>query len=205
MNPPSPSVWSLCRRIALACLALATMLACQNRQGAEPSPSHSDRLASHQTSPQGQSDTPMARLYALDTRRPVPLQPMMAWHQKQTMMQHLVAIEQISSGLAGQDWNAVAEAAATIGSSPQMQQMCQHMGEGADGFTDMGLEFHRRADQIGAAAKLQDGPGVLRALSSTLQACNNCHSTFRQDVVDAATWQAQTGMDHDPFPTHHGH
>lgn len=141
---------------------------------------------------------PLEELAAMDTRRPVPLQPMMAWHQKQNMMEHLVAIQRITDALAREDWEGVAEASALIESSPQMQRMCEHMGAGADGFTELALDFHRRADAIGTAARAQDGAAVLRATSNTLQACTSCHATYRQDVVDAATWQARTGSSHDP-------
>ncbi len=129
----------------------------------------------------------------LDHRRPVPLQPMMAWHQKQNMMDHLVAIEGITDGLAREDWEAISRASARIESSQQMQRMCEHMGSGAEGFTELALEFHRRADAIGVAARAHDGPGVLQATATTLQACTSCHSQFRQDVVDAETWQERTG------------
>jgi hypothetical protein len=144
----------------------------------------------------------MAELSALDQRRPVPLQPMMAWHQKQNMMEHLVAVQRITAGLAAEDWEEISAASALIESSPQMQQMCQHMGAGADGFTELALEFHRRADAIGKAARAQDGAEVLRATSNTLEACTGCHATFRQDVVDPATWQARTGQAHDPASMH---
>ncbi len=148
---------------------------------------------------------PIEALAAMDPRRPVPLQPMMAWHQKQNMMEHLVAVQRITEALAREDWGAIAEASALIESSPQMQQMCRHMGAGADGFTDLALDFHRRADRIGVAARAQDGPGVLRATADTLEACTTCHATYRQEVVDAATWQARTGSDHDPATVHGGH
>lgn len=148
---------------------------------------------------------PYAELAAMDTRRPVPLQPMMAWHQKQNMMEHLVAIERITGALAREDWEGVAAASALIETSPQMQQMCQHMGAGAEGFTELALDFHRRADAIGVAARAQDATAVLHATSNTLQACTSCHATFRQDVVDAATWQARTGSAHNPSQMHGGH
>ncbi len=141
---------------------------------------------------------PIAELAALDGRRAVPLQPMMAWHQKQNMMEHLVAIQRITDGLAREDWEAVAAASALIETSPQMQRMCEHMGAGAEGFTALALEFHRRADAIGTAARAHDGSAVLRATAHTLEACTSCHAGFRQDVVDAATWQARTGSAHDP-------
>ena len=166
---------------------------CQNK---EPTP------AAVQEQPQPPSASgacqPMEELAGLDHRTPVPLQPMMAWHQKQNMMEHLVAIQRITDGLAREDWEEVASASALIESSPQMQQMCQHVGAGAEGFTEMALDFHRRADAIGEAARAHDSAAVLRATANTLQACTGCHAAFRQEVVDPATWRARTGQAHDP-------
>jgi hypothetical protein len=144
----------------------------------------------------------MQEMAKLDQRAAVPLQPMMAWHQKQSMMEHLVAIQRITDGVAREDWDEVANAAALIETSPQMQQMCQHMGAGAEGFTEMALDFHRRADAIGEAARAHDGAAALHATSHTLQACTQCHASFRQEVVNAATWRARTGQAHDPALMH---
>lgn len=123
---------------------------------------------------------------------------MMAWHQKQNMMQHLVAIQRIVGAVAQEDWAEIASASSLIESSPQMQQMCQHMGAGAEGFTDKALDFHSRADAISEAARAKDGVAVLKATAHTLQACTSCHATFRQEIVDAETWQDRTGSSHNP-------
>jgi hypothetical protein len=133
-------------------------------------------------------------LAALDDRAPVPLEPMMAWHQKQQMQDHLKAVQRIVDGAARGDWEAVAAAGAQIGSSPEMQQTCERMGAGAPGFTELALEFHRRADAIGEAAKTHDTAAVLRATSYALQACTECHGKYRQDVVDAQGFQDRTGL-----------
>jgi hypothetical protein len=86
-----------------------------------------------------------------------------------------------------------------------MQQMCEHMGAGADGFMEMALDFHRRADAIGEAADARDAQAVLRATSNTLQACTSCHSTYRQEIVDAEAWTSRTGQTHDPSMMHGAH
>ena len=127
-------------------------------------------------------------LARMDPRTPVPLQPMMAWHQKQNMMQHLVAIQQVSEALSIENWAAVEKAAKSIGYSDSMATMCRHMGAGAKGFTDLALTFHRRADTIAEAARKRDTKAVLKATAHTLKACTTCHATYRQDVVDAPTW-----------------
>ncbi len=150
------------------------------------------------SAPASQPTDAHAALAAMDPRKPVPLQPMMAWHQKQNMMQHLVAVRRITDGAARKDWAEIAAAAKLIESSPEMRMMCDHMGLGAPGFTEMALDFHRRADAIGVAAKAQDRDAVLAALANTLQACTDCHAAWRQEVVDAATWQQRTGSDHVP-------
>ena len=184
---------------SLALLSLLLLGACNSKNAAKP-----DDTAVARTMVASSACQPMAELGEFDHRRPVPLQPMMAWHQKQNMMEHLVAIQRIAGGLAQEDWEEVAAAAALIETSPQMQQMCQHMGAGAAGFTEMALDFHRRADAIGEAARAHDGPAVLRATSNTLQACTGCHAVFRQVVVHATTWQERTGSVHDPAKGH-GH
>jgi hypothetical protein len=144
----------------------------------------------------------------MDPRTPVPLQPMTAWHQKQNMQEHLVAIERIIKHLLDQDWDKIEVATKLIGSSPQMQMQCQHMGARAKGFTEMALEFHRRADGIGEAARAKDQTAVLRATAHTLETCTGCHAAFKQQLTDAKTWQQLTGSSHQPSGGghhHHGH
>ena len=142
---------------------------------------------------------PQAALDAMDTRAPVPLQPMMAHHQKQQMRGHLEAIEGVVTALAAEDWAAVETAAARIGSSPQMNMTCEHMGAGADGFTAQALDFHRQADTIRAAAQAHDTTAVLQATAQTLSACTGCHRSWKQELVSAEEWSRRTGgqtLDH---------
>lgn len=148
--------------------------------------------------PAAEAADPRVELAKLDTRTPVPLLPRMAWHQKRSMMEHLEAIQGIHEGLAADDFEAVATAASAIASSPSMQMQCEHMGAGAEGFTALALDFHQRADAIVEAARRQDRSAVLEATASTLAACTSCHATYRQDVVDAATYEARTGSSHQP-------
>lgn len=182
-------------RIALPSLVLLPMLAWAEPPASQPTSQPTSQPASQPAASQpiDPNAHPADALAQLDPRKPVPLIPMMAWHQKQNMQQHLQAIERIIAGAAAGDWGAVMVAARTIESSPEMQQMCHHMGMGAEGFTTLALDFHKRADAIRPAAKAQDLKAVLAATANTLQACNGCHSAFRQDVVNRATWQRRTG------------
>jgi hypothetical protein len=145
-----------------------------------------------------------AMLDSMDQRKPVPLVPMMAAHQKQEMRDHLLAVQEIIAAAGKKDFAGVEKAASRIGYSEQMGMMCKHMGAGAKGFTEAALKFHHTADGIGAAAKKQDLAGVMTALSSTLETCTDCHKTYKQQVVDEATWAKLTGQA-SPMSEMHGH
>ena len=61
------------------------------------------------------------------------------------------------------------------------------------GFTEQALRFHHTADKISDAAHQHDMPGVLSALGDTLATCTGCHATFKQRIVDEATWASLAG------------
>lgn len=146
------------------------------------------------TAPEPVAPSAVAVFDSMDTRVPVPLLPVMANHQKQNMREHLSAVEAIVSAIGTKDFDAVSRAAATIGYSEQMGQMCNHMGAGAPGFTEQALRFHHTADKIAEAARGRDMPGVLDALSATLTTCTGCHSVFKQRIVDETTWASLAGQ-----------
>lgn len=208
-GPGSSRLNGLARLLGLA--GLASGLAACNAVApseASPQPGQAEQAPAAQTkterprplsSESEREDDPVDRtsqaqqtLAGLDPRTPVPLHPMMAWHQKQNMMNHLLAVQAITTGLAQNDWAAIADAGRDIGSSQQMQQMCEHMGAATPGFTERALAFHQRADAIVTAAEGKDSAAVLSALAHTLAACTSCHATYRQDVVDLSTWQNLT-------------
>lgn len=162
------------RSIMIACLFLVAA-ACRAKTDAQPAPS---------------AAAPAPRQGQLDDRTPVPLLPMMAQHQKQNMRDHLVAVQEITSAVARNDFEAVGTAVKRIGYSEQMGRMCEHMGSAAPGFTELALEFHHRADAIAAAAKTQDSAAVSSALAETLTVCTTCHARFKQQIVDERTWSA---------------
>ena len=145
--------------------------------------------------------------HQMDTRKPVPLTPMMANHQLQNMRDHLLAVEQIVAAAAKDDFDGIKTAAERIGSSPQMRQMCNHMGAGAPGFTERALGFHETADGIIEAAEDKDREGVMTALSATLNTCTSCHAQYKQQVVPDEVWREKTGMgapSEDMQQMHHG-
>jgi predicted small lipoprotein YifL len=142
------------------------------------------------------SSPAQATLDGFDTRAPVPLLPMMANHQKQSMREHLAAVQAIVAAAAAEDFGAVAQASSRIGYSEQMGQMCSHIGAGAPGFTEQALAFHHAADKIGDAAREHDLHAVLAALSATLTACTGCHAAFKQQVVAELGSESATHATH---------
>ncbi len=159
-------------------LLLVALSACQSSSRQER-PSGAPAAA-----PSVVAESPADELDRLDERRPVPLLPMMANHQKQNMREHLAVVQELVVFTAQRDFAQVALAARRIGYSESMAQMCQHMGAGAPGFTEQALAFHRAADRIADAAKLADSAAVLTALGETLATCTACHATYKQKVVD---------------------
>jgi len=128
----------------------------------------------------------------IDLRTPVPMLPMMAKHQKENMRDHLLAVREIIHALASDDFAAVERAARRIGFSEDKRQMCTHMGAAAPGFTEQALAFHHMADRIAVAARERDRLRVLGQLGATLEICTSCHTTWKQQVVDEATWERLT-------------
>jgi len=159
-------------------LAVTLCLACRAREESRVSPEKTPAPAVAATKP-----SPSEVLDQLDRRRPLPLLPMMAQHQKQNMREHLEAVQAVVAAAAVNDFAKVALAADRMGFSETMGRMCEHMGAGAPGFTEQAIAFHHTADEISTAAKQKDGPGVLGALSKTLTACTSCHETFKQQLV----------------------
>jgi cytochrome c556 len=159
-------------------VAMALCVGCRGATEGEPKPQASARLPVS-LAPASAHEA----LDKLDQRRPVPLLPMMAQHQKQNMREHLEAVQEVVAAAALNDFGKVALAAKRMGFSESMGRMCEHMGAAAPGFTEEALAFHHTADEIAIAAKSQDGAAVLAALSKTLQACTRCHATYKQQLV----------------------
>lgn len=147
------------------------------------------------------AEDPRAEAAALDARTPLPLTPQMAEHQKVQMRDHLVAVSEITAGLAASDWAGVEAAALRLGTSPGSETMCEHMGAGAPGFTERGIGFHTTADGIVGAARAHDGAAVTAALAATLAGCTGCHAEYRQEVVTEAAYAAAAAAAEAPVET----
>lgn len=183
------------RTLARLAPAIALLLGC-SREAPPASPPPATAAPAAATAPAAPAAlTPSAAdmLDGMDKRTAVPLLPMMAHHQKQNMRDHLLAVQEIVAALAIDDFAAIEKSAARIGFSEKEAATCNHMGAGAPAFIEQALAFHRTADGIATAARAKDRKQVLTELGVTLKTCTACHETWKQQVVDAATWQRVTG------------
>ena len=172
-------------RLRYITLGLATALAAC--RGSSAAPAKKDPPA-----PAAKA-APAPTASGLDSRTPLPLTAMMANHQKQEMRDHLRVVQEITAALTKDDFDAVAKSASRIGWSDQQAMMCKHMGAGAPGFAEVGEHFHKTADTIVDAAKRRDRAGVTAALDATLRTCVGCHDTYRQEIVDDASFSKAAG------------
>jgi cytochrome c556 len=124
-----------------------------------------------------------------DNRKPVFLTEMMAEHQKANMRGHLEAIQEILGAFAEKNFAKMADSGKKLGTSAEMTNMCQHMGQATPGFTEVALKMHSEADKITEAALKKNLNGVLAATHRTLQACTACHSAFKQQIVNEVDWK----------------
>ena len=100
-------------------------------------------------------------------------------HQLANMREHLAAITTIVSLLADNQFDEASKIAhAKLGLTPEMQAMCLDVHN--EGFTTLGLAFHRSGDDLGKTLQTKDVAASLRALNKTMQYCIECHATYRQ-------------------------
>lgn len=114
-----------------------------------------------------------------DERISLGLAPMQKQHQLANMRSHLKAVQDIVGMIAENRFNEASEVAHNkLGLTPEMQKMC-NMFTNAD-FRELGLAFHRSADELGDTLKRGNATGSLQALRSTMNYCVQCHATYRQ-------------------------
>lgn len=132
---------------------------------------------------------PKHNMNITDGRKPLIMTPQMAQHQLANMRDHLEAIEGVVAGLSSKDFKAIQASAKRLASSPEMNQMCEHMGMNTPGFTKMGLALHKSGDELVAAAEKKDFDLVVSKLGATLKTCTACHSAFKQEIVSHQEFQ----------------
>lgn len=114
-----------------------------------------------------------------DERISLGLGPMQKQHQLANMRSHLEAVQDIVGLIAENRFDeASAIAHDKLGLTPEMEQMCDMFAD--ENFRNMGLAFHRSADELGEALKRSNTAESLQALRSTMNHCIRCHAAYRQ-------------------------
>ena len=114
-----------------------------------------------------------------DNRISLKLNPQMKQHQLMNMRSHVAAVKSIIDLLSDNQFDKAAKVAhLKLGLTEEMRKMCTSF-ENKE-FTNMGLEFHKSADNLGEVLKTRDKDKSLQALSVTMNYCVDCHATFRQ-------------------------
>ena len=116
---------------------------------------------------------------AADNRTSLNLSPAMKQHQLKNMRAHLTAVQniiiQISSGNFVQASNTAHQ---QLGLTKEMESMCNSFE--SDIFKDLGISFHKSADELGEILKKGNTEDSLAALGNTLSYCVACHAQFKQ-------------------------
>jgi len=100
-------------------------------------------------------------------------------HQLSNMRSHLEAIQNITMLLANDEFDKASVLAyEELGSTTEMKLMCASFGN--ENFENLGINFHKSADEMSEIFKLKNKDESLKALSNTMNYCIQCHATFRQ-------------------------
>jgi len=114
-----------------------------------------------------------------DHRVSLKLTPQMKQHQLANMRSHLEAVRDIIGLMASEKFDEASDIAYNkLGLTPEMEKMCSMFGN--DGFKQIGLAFHKSADDLGSVLKTKNATKSLQALRSTMNYCIQCHASFRQ-------------------------
>ena len=114
-----------------------------------------------------------------DDRTSLNLSPAMKQHQLKNMRAHLAAVQDIVVQLgSGNFAQALNTAHQKLGLTKEMESMCGSFG--SDTFKELGLSFHRSADELGTIIEKGNTEDSLAALGKTLSYCVACHAQFKQ-------------------------
>lgn len=107
------------------------------------------------------------------------------------MMRLLLAdMQKIDQGIYTETYSIIAEGAGSIADHPGMtpkdkKLIKSTLGEEMPKFVSLDMTVHHHADSIKTAAQEQNMSEVLRHYRIVQQGCVDCHTTFRQQIIDA--------------------
>ncbi len=116
---------------------------------------------------------------AEDKRTSLNLSPAMKQHQLKNMRAHLAAVQDIVIQLgAGNLAKASNTAHQKLGLTKEMESMCNSFE--SDTFKELGIGFHKSADELGTIIEKGNMEDSLAALGKTMSYCVACHAQFKQ-------------------------
>lgn len=114
-----------------------------------------------------------------DKRISLDLNPMQKNHQLINMRSHLEAVQNIIKLISQDEFEKASNVAySKLGSTTEMKMMCASFGNRE--FENLGLDFHKSADELSEILKLKDKNKSLESLAKTINYCVSCHSVFKQ-------------------------
>ncbi|HDY83432.1 MAG TPA: cytochrome C [Halieaceae bacterium] len=117
--------------------------------------------------------------HASDDRISLGLSPPMKQHQLENMRAHLSAVKDIIALLSQENFTQASLIAhKKLGLTEAMESMCNRFEN--DTFKELGIQFHKSADELGETLAKGDMQGSLAALSNTMSYCVSCHAQFKQ-------------------------
>ena len=120
---------------------------------------------------------------AADTRTPVPLPA--AEHQLvlEEMRGFLETVEAITTALARNDFDSVAQHAKKAGMAEARKAMPRLRPYMPEGFRQLGHATHQAFDQLALDAELEDTRHSLQQLGEILSRCTACHRAYRFETL----------------------
>lgn len=100
-------------------------------------------------------------------------------HQLSNMREHLAAISEIVGLMNSRKYDEASTIATEkLGLTLEKNSMCGSFKNKA--FEEMGVRFHKSADDLAQTLKTKDQKKSMVALEKVLNGCVLCHSTFKQ-------------------------
>jgi len=114
-----------------------------------------------------------------DNRTSLNLSPMMKQHQLTNMRAHLAAVQEIIIQISAGNFSQASDTAhQKLGLTEEMEAMCSSFG--SDTFKELGISFHKSADDLGEILEKGNTEESLAALGKTMSYCVACHAQFKQ-------------------------
>ncbi len=116
---------------------------------------------------------------ATDTRTAIPLPAEEHQMVLGEMRGFLETVQIITTGLANNDFNTVAQAAKKAGMAEARKSMPRLRPYMPGGFRQLGHATHQAFDQLALDAELEDTQHSLKQLGDILTRCTGCHRAYR--------------------------